>query len=210
MKYEIEHIIFDLGGVLLNIDMGRISSGFAEIMHHNDEGIRKVKFELIPAYETGQISTATFLNNISPYLKPGFGEADIIRVWNSIILDMPAERLNMLKDLRKNYRVHLLSNINDLHANCFEDNFRQCFHEDPRTYFDQFFYSHRIGKRKPDVSTYAWVLDQLGCEPERAVFIDDMPENIEGARNAGINAYQLMNQKTDIIHLIKELGFLAA
>ncbi len=210
MKQEIEHIIFDLGGVLLNIDLGRISAGFGQIMHSDEVGRKKLRDEIVPAYETGKISTEQFLANLSPYLKPGFDKNDIIRIWNSIILDLPTERLMMLKELRKSYRIHLLSNINDLHASCFEDNFRKRFNEDPRSYFDQFFYSHQIGMRKPDVSTYIWVINQLRSEPEKTVFIDDMPENIEGARNAGINAYQLMNQKMDIIHLIKELGLLAA
>ncbi len=210
MKYEIKHIIFDLGGVLLNIDLGRITTGFAEIMHRDDHAIQRVKLEIIPGYETGKISTDEFLELLSTYLKNGYTKADIIRIWNSIILDMPAERLKMLQELKKNYHVHLLSNINDLHANCFEESFRQWFNEDPRKYFDRFFYSHQIGRRKPDVSTYAWVLEQLSADPEKAIFIDDMPENIEGARNAGINAYQLMNHKTDVIHLIKELGLIAA
>lgn len=210
MKFEIDHIIFDLGGVLLNIDLGRITTGFAEIMHPDTEGQKKVKYEIVPQYETGKISTQQFLNSLEPYLKQGYTCDDIIKVWNSIILDLPGERLMMLKALRKKYRVHLLSNINDLHANCFEENFKRWFNEDPRNYFDQFFYSHVIGKRKPEVDTYIWVLDQLGADPEKAVFIDDMPENIEGARNAGINAYHLLNHKTDVIHLIKELGLMAA
>ena len=210
MKHEIEHIIFDLGGVLLNIDMGRISAGFDEMMHPNGEARKQVRDQIVPAYETGAISTSQFLASLNPYLKAGFGSEDIIRVWNSIILDMPVERLKMLTELRKNYRVHLLSNINDLHANCFEQNFRKWFAEDPRNYFDQFFYSHQIGMRKPDVSTYIWVINQLKSEPEKTIFIDDMPENIEGARDAGINAYQLMIQKTDIIQLVRELGLLAA
>lgn len=210
MKYEIEHIIFDLGGVLLNIDLTKITKGFGEIMVHDEEGANKVKFDLVPAYETGKINTKEFLKGLSAYLKPGYSEQDIIHIWNSIILDMPTERLEMLKNLRKEYKVHLLSNINDLHADCFEQNFQKWFNEDPRNYFDRYFYSHKIGRRKPDVDTYAWVLDQLSSEPEKAVFIDDLPENIEGARNIGINAYQLKNQKTDIIGLMKELGFLAA
>jgi len=210
MKFEIDHIIFDLGGVLLNIDLAKITTGFAQIMHASAEGQKKVKEEIIPSYETGKITTQEFLESLQPYLKPEYTLNDIVSIWNSIILDLPPERLLMLKELRKKYRVHLLSNINDLHANCFEENFKRWFNEDPRNYFDQFFYSHIIRKRKPDVETYTWVLDQLGADPEKAVFIDDMPENIEGARNAGINAYHLLNHKIDVIQLMKELKLMAA
>jgi FMN phosphatase YigB (HAD superfamily) len=210
MKHTIDHIIFDLGGVLLNIDLSRITTGFGEIMYPDVGGQKRVKELIVPAYETGSIGTEEFLNELVPFLKPGYNKEDIVRIWNSIILDLPVERLTMLVELRKKFKVHLLSNINDLHASCFEENFRNWFQQDPRNYFDQFFYSHQIGKRKPDVDTYTWVIKQLESEPEKTIFIDDMPENIEGARNAGINAYHLLNQKTDVIQLMKELGLMAA
>lgn len=208
MKRQIEHIIFDLGGVLLNIDMARISAGFDKIMNLNQEKIKKIKLEMMPAYETGKITTEDFLAGLSSSLKSGYTTKNIMDIWNSIILDMPAERLNMVQNLRKKYRVHLLSNINDMHATCFEDNFSKWFGDCPANYFDQIFYSHIIGQRKPDVSTYTWVLEKLSSDPANTLFIDDMPENIEGARNAGINASQLMNEKTDVIKLMKNLGFL--
>jgi glucose-1-phosphatase len=208
MNNGVKHIIFDLGGVLLNIDLNRISAGFASIMNLNEEQVRRIKFDIVPAYEIGAIGTHEFLASLSAYLKPGYTDKDIISIWNSIIMDLPSERLNMLKELRLRYKVHLLSNINDLHADCFEENFRTAFKTDPRTYFDQYFYSHIIGRRKPDTGTYTWVLDQLQCEPEDVVFIDDMPENIEGARNTGIQAYQLMNQKMDIIQLMTDLNYI--
>lgn len=210
MKDEIKHIIFDLGGVLLNIDLGRITTGFKELMEMGEEDLKLIKENIIPRYETGRMTTEEFLNELKVFLKPGYSTQHIVEVWNSVILDLPAERLDMLVKLKSKYKVHLLSNINDLHANCFEDYFKTSFNQDPRIYFDKFFYSHEVGLRKPDSQTYMWVLEQLETDPDKAVFIDDMPENIEGARNVGINAYQLIGHRTDIINLIKELGLLAA
>lgn len=210
MNTEITHIIFDLGGVLLNIDLGRIQTGFRNMMDADDEAFKFIKEEVIPLYETGAITTEEFLSKLSLYLKPGFTSDDIVKVWNSVILDMPVERLHMLVQLKTKYHIHLLSNINDLHAHCFELNFRTWFNEDPRVYFDKFFYSHEVGRRKPDSQTYLWVLEQLNSDPEKTLFIDDMPENIEGARNVGIRAYQLTSHRTDVIALVKELGLLAA
>jgi FMN phosphatase YigB (HAD superfamily) len=208
MKNSTEHIIFDLGGVLLNIDLERIYTGFAEILTGDEGMVTWIRTELIPAYDTGQISTHEFLEKLSIYLKPGYSEDDIVKIWNSIILDFPAERLELLRKLKKSYQVHLLSNINDLHAHCFESRFQEWFNEDPRTYFDHFFYSHHIGRRKPDVTTYTWVIEQLESTPEKMVFIDDMPENIAGASAAGLQAYQLLNKETDVIQLIQTLGLL--
>ncbi len=208
MNGEIEHIIFDLGGVLVNIDLTRITSGLGQIMHPNEEVGIHIRQKLVPDYETGRISTENFLTALEPNLKPGFGKEHIIKIWNSIFLDFPKERLEMLDELRKNYKVHLLSNINDMHADCFEQHFKNWFNEDPRKYFNQFFYSHQIGKRKPDLETFEWVAKEIDSNPDKILFIDDLEENVFGARNAGINAEHLKLNETDVISLVRKLGYL--
>jgi putative hydrolase of the HAD superfamily len=208
MKNGIEHIIFDLGGGLLNIDLERISKGFEEIMRQDEAWLRRFKDELSPSYETGKISTREFLLDLSNNLREGFTEKNIISIWNSVVLDFPVERLQMLEELRKQYKVHLLSNINDLHARCFEEKFHSWFGKDPRTYFDQFFFSHEIGLRKPDLKTFTWALQQLKADGAKVVFIDDVAENIEGAKAAGMQAYQLIPRNGDLIGLIKKIDLI--
>ena len=208
MKKEIEHIIFDLGGVLLNIDLARIVNGFEHIMHPNEEVGAYIRHNLVPDYETGRISTEEFLTYLESHLRPEYDRNEIVKVWNSIFLDFPKERLDMLNELRKNYQVHLLSNINDMHAERFENHFRNWFNEDPRKYFHQFFYSHQIGKRKPDVETFNWVVKEINSEAHKILFIDDLEENILGAKNAGINGEHLNLKETDVINLMRKLGYL--
>lgn len=206
MKNEIEHIIFDLGGVLLNIDLQRIPEGFKEILSYSNEVQQRFKAEVSPAYETGKISTREFLQILGAHLKPAYDINHIVKIWNSVILDMPAERLEMIKTLGQNYQVHLLSNINELHAQCFEEKFIEWFGQHPRNYFHHFYYSHEIGLRKPDINTFKWVLEQLKTTGAQSIFIDDVLENIEGAKAAGLNAYQLLIGKEDVISLTKKLG----
>lgn len=208
MNSQIEHIIFDLGGVLLNIDLTRITGGFEQIMHPNEEAGLYIRQKLVPDYETGQISTENFLVALEPFLKPGYDRTHIVEVWNSIFLDLPTERLEMLKYLKLNYQVHLLSNINDMHADRFETNFKNWFNEDPRKYFNRFFYSHQIGKRKPHVETFEWVSKEISSDPNKILFIDDLEENVLGARRAGINAEHLKLEETDVVSLMRKLGYL--
>ena len=79
MKNEIEHIIFDLGGVLLNIDLERISEGFEEIMRMDKAEEKRFKLEILPSYETGKITSEEFIFRLSNHLKEGFSQNDIIR-----------------------------------------------------------------------------------------------------------------------------------
>jgi FMN phosphatase YigB (HAD superfamily) len=208
MNKEVEHIIFDLGGVLLNIDMTRIVNGFGRILYPNEEAGVYVRQKLVPDYETGRISTNEFLAYLETHLKSEFDRNEVINVWNSIFLDFPKERLDMLDELKKNYQVHLLSNINDMHADQFETRFKNWFNEDPRKYFHKFFYSHQIGKRKPDVDTFVWVAREINSDPTKILFIDDLEENILGAKNAGLNAEHLDLTQTDVRSLMKKLGYL--
>src|SRR5687768_9296597 len=101
MKREVHHIIFDLGGVLLNIDLGRISKGFDKIFVSDEAARMRFNTQTLPDFETGKISTRQFMDSLKPYLKPGYDESDIIDTWNSIILDMPKDRLIMLGKLRR-------------------------------------------------------------------------------------------------------------
>lgn len=207
MEKEIEHIIFDLGGVLVNIDLVGLTEGFNRLMYPNEANGRNIREKIIPAYEIGAISSNEFLDQLQVFLKTGFTRNQIAEVWNDIFLDFPKERLEMLTELRKRYKVHLLSNINEMHALGFEMNFRNWFNQDPKIYFDHFFYSHLIGKRKPDANTFRWAAKEIDSRPEKILFIDDLAENVEGARSIGIHAEHLKLDETDIISLMKKLGY---
>jgi len=183
-------IIFDFGNVLINLDFDKCFKIFEDILQV-DWSERKLPESIVNAihkYDRGSISDEALIwafQNENPNANP----RDIIDAWNSLIGDMPSKRFEMLIELKKSFNLCILSNINNLHINhiskYFDKEYDLLDFED--RYFDQVFYSHIIGKRKPDQEIYQYVTDELGVSKKTILFIDDMPENIEAAKKHGWN-----------------------
>ena len=106
-----------------------------------------------------------------------------------MILDLPRTQLEILEKLKGNYRLFLLSNTNNLHIRYFLDDFERQYPELKfESFFEKVYYSHEIGKRKPDVEVYEYILDDNGLQANECLFIDDNLVNVEAARQAGIHA----------------------
>jgi putative hydrolase of the HAD superfamily len=121
-------------------------------------------------------------------------DSEIDRIWNKLILDIPLHRVKLVQELRKNYKVFLLSNTNSIH-------FDQYTHELFETYgihltdlFDQVFVSHEIGIHKPDAGIYTHVLGNANIEASESVFIDDSLANIEAAALQGIRGIHIKGE----------------
>lgn len=186
----INNIIFDLGNVLLDIDLGRIQSGFRAIYGNAyDDVYRQLTdngvFEL---YETGGMTTEEFVSTLGGAVQPPILQEQVMEVWNSIFIGFPKQHLDLLKTLRTHKQVFLLSNINDLHARWVDAYMLRIFGEpDYRSvYFDGSYYSHLIRLRKPNPEVFEYVLSDAGIRPEETLFIDDISENVEGAEAVGI------------------------
>ena len=122
---------------------------------------------------------------------------DIDNAWNAMLLDFPKERLILLAELKKDYRLFLLSNTNEIHINTIskilENNYG---FKDLSHLFEKIYYSYKIGLRKPDIKIFQHVLNENGLIPEETLFIDDCATHIDGAKSLGINAYLLKDQET--------------
>lgn len=186
----IKNIIFDFGNVLFDLDLPKIEQGMKRLFgdHFEAAGARLREDKVFELYETGGLTTEEFVDAIRFSAPPQPAAEEVIGVWNSIFLEMPKERFDMLLQLRQKYRVFMLSNINDLHANWIDaymlnthgiSNFQQI-------YFDGVYYSHLIRLRKPNADAYEYVLSDAEIRPEESVFIDDLLPNIEAAEKVGI------------------------
>lgn len=187
---HIKNIIFDFGNVLFDLNLPNIEKGMSDLFgeHYEMAGQVLRKNNIFQLYETGGISTTEFVDAIHFAAPPHPAREAITEVWNSIFIAMPAERFEMLTQLRRRYKVFMLSNINDLHANWIDaymsrehgiDHFQH-------QYFDGVYYSHLIRLRKPDLTAYEYVLSDAEITPETSVFVDDLPENIAAAEKVGI------------------------
>lgn len=190
----IKNILFDLGNVLLDLDLPRLETGFQALMGEQYEAARAqlARHRIFELYETGGIGTSDFLDAVSRSVEPALSQDAIEQVWNSIFIGFPPERFELLKDLRRQYAVFLLSNINEMHADWIDAYMLRTYNlPDYRSvYFDGAYYSHLIRLRKPDADAFEYVLSDAEIKPEETLFIDDLPHNVAGAESVGLRALQ--------------------
>ena len=191
---NIKNIIFDLGGVLLNLDNARTGQAFTSMgvrrfADHFGHGHADSFFR---DYEVGKISDRQFIDALKALAHPDTTDEQIVAGWNAMLLDFPAERISLLNELRSHYRLFLFSNTNSLHLDHFKKTFRSGFgSKDLDEYFEKAYYSHLLGMRKPDTKPFEQILKEnelLGLE---TLFIDDALVNVEGAIAAGLRGLYL-------------------
>ena len=189
-----ENIIFDLGGVILDIDYNLTRSAFEKLgVIHFDEMYSLANADkLFQKLETGQIDENDFYKELNRSAGLHLSAEEIRTAWNSMLLSFRESSLQFLEDIRSKYNIYLLSNTNFIHLSCF----KELFHQKKRNmtfeeYFKEAFYSCEIGLRKPDVGSYDWVLNKTGVETNKTLFIDDSIPNIEAAKRAGLQTILL-------------------
>jgi putative hydrolase of the HAD superfamily len=190
----IRNIIFDLGGVILNLDPAATQQAFEALgmvdFKQQYSTIRQTgSFD---KFDRGEISEQEFRDHLRGFLPAKHTDEAIDKAWNAMLLDLPKERLELLEALGKKYRLFLLSNTNEIHVTAFSAYLQQTFgFNDFSGYFERAYYSCRIGKRKPDAEAFQYVLDENGLKAEETFFIDDSPQHVEGAKKVGIKSYLL-------------------
>jgi putative hydrolase of the HAD superfamily len=154
-------------------------------------------------YETGRISSTEFIEAIREIVQKGTSDDQIIDAWNSILLDLPEQRLFTLEKAAENHRIFLLSNTNDLHIESFNryllDEFQLPSLE---PFFEQLYLSYEVGLRKPDPRIFEYVLQDAGLDPQNTLFIDDSVQHIQSAKELGILTHHLV--KEDIISFFED------
>lgn len=200
MIYQGQHInaiIFDLGGVILNIDYNLPVKAFKTlgISDFSSHFTQKAQSQLLDDYETGNISSEDFIEHIKTLVKPDTTELEIIQAWNSILLDLPEKRLFTLEKAAENHRIFLLSNTTDLHIQEF-NHYLLDQHNIPslEPFFENLYLSYEIGLRKPDLRIFEYVLQDAGLTPENTLFIDDSIQHIQAASEIGILTHHLQNE----------------
>lgn len=205
----IKNIIFDLGGVILDIDYSAPIREFAKLNMHNLESIYSIAQPdpMYSLYETGKISTEEFMNYLQSKSPEGTSLSDILHAWNSILVGLPPHRIEILKQLKQHYRLFLLSNINELHIKGFEAIYRKHFPESSiYDVMDDVYYSCIIGKRKPDPASFLHIVHEHDLELKETLFIDDSADNVAGALQVGLQARRVIPKQGETFeHITSEL-----
>lgn len=190
----IKHIIFDLGGVLLNIDYGATERAFEAlgITDFKERYSQLAQNSFFDDWETGLIDEAAFIAGMQQSGGGSLSESQILGAWNAMLLDFPLRRLQLLQQLRNQYDLVLLSNTNAIHEAAFNKILMDT-HGIPAIghFFDKVYLSHRVGMRKPGAEVFQRILDENGFKPEETLFIDDSPQHIETANALGIRTIYL-------------------
>lgn len=192
----IKNIIFDLGGVLLNIDYNKTIQAFKQlgILHFEKMYSQYTANPLFEHLETGKVSEKEFYEEIKKALPPTTTTAQIQNAWNSMILDFREQSLERLLQLKNKYNVFLLSNTNAIHVNAFQQLFSRQIGNPPfEDYFHKIYYSHQVGLRKPHKTIFEYVLADAQITPEKTLFIDDSVNNITTAKQLDFHTHCLLN-----------------
>lgn len=177
--------IFDLGGVIFGISLDPVIDYWAKCAGVNPQDIA-AKFKIDSYYkrfEVGEIPPGEYRNHVRSLMGIHLSDENFDRGWNSIYLDVLPGIETLLKQLQNSLRLVVLTNTNHIHEKEWRVRYSDILKK-----FEKVFASHEIGARKPDPESFQIVLDYLGIEPGKAVFIDDNPENVRGAELVGIRS----------------------
>lgn len=195
----ISAIIFDLGGVILNIDISRTKKAFHELgFHQIDElfGLGHAD-SFFRDHENGRVSDDQFIERIVQMLGGSASEEQVIAAWNALLLDFPPSRIRFLEELRNRYRLFLFSNTNGIHHQAFSRLFREEYPGKTLDgLFEKAYYSHAAGFRKPDLQGYQQIVADNHLDPAATLFIDDARVNVDAAMAAGLQGIHLLPGKT--------------
>ena len=202
---EIKNLIFDLGGVLLNLNYHATNEAFKKngVSDFQIFYNQKSQIKVFNDFEKGVISSKQFLAEVGKIT--GLNDTQIIASWNAMLLDLPVKRLKFIKSLKNEYHIFLLSNTNEIHIKYFEDQLREN-NQLPifKNSFHKIYYSCRMNDRKPELTCFKKVLDENNLIAKNTLFIDDSIQHIKGAQKLGIKTY-LMKQNESIIDLFPDI-----
>ena len=222
----IKHIIFDLGGVLIDLDMPRCLESFRALgadpsvllqpsAESNQQGRAKatlcdglVANGAMDLYQTGDISTEQFVAGIQHYCMPGTTAEQVLDDWNECLLTIPTYKLEFIHELKsQGYHIHLLSNTNDAHWQHIADTH---FGGKPEDYFDTLFLSQEMHMSKPNDNIFLAVLDRLGAKADECLFIDDAQTNVDAAQTLGYQVYKApvkYDYRTEINEILNPMTY---
>lgn len=195
--HGIKTLVFDFGNVLLDIDTNLTLAAFQRLgippieereIHPNNSGI-------FLAMEVGEAFADEFVADMRRRAQnPKVDHAKILAAWNALLLPFEWSRFELIRELKKNYRVALLSNTNEPHHRYFEALFNE---QNPwgirfDELFDRIFYSDQMKLRKPNREIYVRVQEELDAAPETLWFVDDNAPNLVAPKALGWNTHHLI------------------
>lgn len=202
----IKNIIFDLGGVIINIDYNLTIKAFRELgIPYFDQMFSKFQQDRVADnFEKGLISENDFRNHIRAAANINYDDETIDRAWNAMLLDFPPRRIDMLRKLKsEGFNLFLLSNTNSIHQRALQHDFEVQFGIAFDNLFTRAYYSHDTGMRKPEKEIFGKVLNEFELQPTETLYIEDSKQHTDVAQSLGIHCV-LMQTNGDTPALVFE------
>ena len=196
MSVNIKNIIFDFGGVFINIDYNKTRQGFIDLGIENFDAFYQQSFSnpLFSDLEKGLITPAAFYQGLREQTNTSLSDAQIEKAWSAMLGSFRETSVAALPAWKDQYQIFLFSNTNAIHQPVFLNIYQRQFGKtDFEDLFDVVYYSHNMHVRKPDVESYHYITDKHHLKLEETLFVDDTYKNIEGAQNAGLHTLWLQN-----------------
>jgi len=186
----IKNIIFDFGGVLVDLKPQACVDAFAAL------GLPQVVDYLTPyghkgpfgKVENGDIDLHEFRNQIRETFKVDLTDLQIEEAWGAFLLHTPLNKIRMVHELAKTYRVFLLSNTNPIHIRKLQE-FEEAGYP-VSDCFEKLYLSYEIGLSKPGRAIFEYVLNDAGILSEETLLVDDAPANCRTAAELGMHTFQ--------------------
>lgn len=189
-KKNIKALIFDMGGVLVDLDIEDCKKAFKEgLGYHKIDDIIDACHQkgIYGELEQGLLTGDEFRKIVLSESRPGSKPEDVDKAMYHILVGIAPEKVRLLKDLAAEYDLYLLSNNNEICLPCARGIFEQAGIPLDKI-FRKCFYSFEMKALKPSESFYKAVVEQIGIPSEQMLFIDDSMANVEGSIAAGLPA----------------------
>ncbi|GAB2589579.1 HAD family hydrolase [Spirosoma areae] len=218
-KLPLKNLIFDLGDVIIPIDLTAPVRNFAMLANLSEEEVRAIwqQHDIFNHYETGLIDDDAFRNHIRRVLHNQYDGSDsettlaarsdrwadevIDTAWNTVLLDLPVERVERLTELKQTHRLFLLSNTSPIHIRRVNQVLTAMNQPTLEELFERVFYSYEVRLKKPSLEIYQYVLTEAGLVAEETAFFDDNAANIRAAAELGIQAVHVQPPMTILNYL---------
>lgn len=187
----IKALIFDLGNVLIYFDWKIAESRLNKIRPEIGTQITNFLYEndsIIKNLEKGKLSENEFLEIIKVQIDSSLDKLTIAKIFSEIFWENK-ELTRLIPEFKKKYRLYLLSNTNIIHRKFGWQHYEFLKH------FDKLFLSYELGAIKPEKKIYNSVINSIRLKPDEILYIDDIEEYVETARNLGWNAVQFLSNE---------------
>lgn len=184
------NLLFDFGGVLVDLDQSRCISAFEALGFDIRPCLGTyVQAGILSGLERGEISVAEFCNQLRTLSnRTDLTDESIVQAWEQYLTGVPEDRLEMLLKIKQHYPTYVLSNTNEIHWDMARNGYFRYKGLQVSDFFRKVFLSYELGVEKPSPAIYEAVVKGIGCAPEEILFFDDSEVNCEAARRCGLQA----------------------